>query len=143
MKRVLAVAIAVSAVAACSQNKLGTLDMGAACVRSTQCVAGLACVGGHCSNDIGSLAEAGTVPIISEGGVADAAVVDVDAGGVDVDAGPPPPPMDAGPPPPPMDAGAPPPPMDAGGPPPMPDAGPPPMPDAGPPPMPDAGDDAG
>jgi hypothetical protein len=112
-------------------REVGFANEGEGCVRSTECMAGLACVAGRCSADLSGL-EGGTLPPrpVDAGPTPDA--------GPGVDAGPG---MDAG-----MDAGAPPPdagPRDSGppdsGPPPMPDSGPPPMPDGGPPPTPDAG----
>jgi hypothetical protein len=49
---------------------------GATCKRSTQCVAGLACVRGKCSKDLGPIADENTVPDLgggNEAGVAPAA----------------------------------------------------------------------
>jgi len=114
-------------------REVGFAGDGESCVRSTECMAGLACVAGRCSADLSGL-EGGTLPPrpVDAGPMPDAGP-GMDAG-PGVDAGPG---MDAGPPPP--DAG----PRDSGppdsGPPPMPDSGPPPMPDGGPPPTPDAG----
>ncbi|HEY8432656.1 MAG TPA: hypothetical protein VIL20_30000 [Sandaracinaceae bacterium] len=94
-------------------RETGYAAAGESCVRSVQCQAGLACVGGVCTTDLSGL-EGGVVPMPP----VDAAMM-IDAG------------MDAATPP---DAASPP----DSGPPPMPDSGPPPMPDSGPPP-----DDAG
>lgn len=111
------------AVLAGCTREVGFAGDGESCVRSTECMAGLACVGGRCSADLSGL-EGGTLPPRPmDAGPA------VDAGG-GMDAGPG---VDAGPG---MDAGPPPP---DSGPPPTPDSGPPPTPDSGPPPTPDAG----
>lgn len=100
-------------------REFGVAERGERCVRSTECVIGLACVADRCTDDLSGL-EGGTLP-----------PVPVDAGpepdaGPELDAGPG---VDAGPDAGPMDAGS----LDAG----RPDAG---RPDAGPP---DAGRDAG
>lgn len=98
------------------------LATGEACVRTSQCGAGLACVANVCSTDLGPLGENGMVPDAGAPPV-DAAAVD---GGLDAGAG-----IDAGPG---VDAGG----LDAGTDAGQPDAG---QPDAG---QPDAGQpDAG
>lgn len=115
----------------CSRE-VGAGGPGSPCVRAVQCMPGLACVNGMCSNDL-SLLEGGTVPVADAGMMLDAGAP-MDAG-PGVDGGPRPDggPRDGGPPR--VDGG--PPPVD-GGPPPV-DAGPPPV-DAGPPPV-DGGPD--
>lgn len=108
---------------ACSGSD-SNLGAGEACVRTSQCGDGLACVAGRCASDVGELGENGTVPdagadvdgevVVPDGGELDAgAPMDagrVDSGPVEMDAGPPdtdagPPDTDAGPPE--MDAGPP------------------------------------
>lgn len=54
------------ATAGCS-NLRTNQPSGAACVRSVECAAGLACVSGMCSSDLSSLAEAGTLPPLDLG----------------------------------------------------------------------------
>jgi hypothetical protein len=130
------VTVGVALLAGCSEAPT-RLAEGGACIRTSQCGPGLACVARRCSSDLGPLAEAGMVPVLDagpmdaeplDGDAVDAPPPDVDAGVVDAgprDAG-----RDAG-----MDAG--PPELDAG--PPELDAGPPEL-DAGPPEV-DAGAD--
>ncbi len=52
-------------------------NKGATCTRSAQCVAGLACVSGRCSDNLSSIAKQSDVPMLMS---ADAATGD-DAGG--------------------------------------------------------------
>lgn len=53
--------------AGCSELRTNQ-PAGAACVRSVECMAGLACVESMCSSDLSSLAEAGTLPPLDLGG---------------------------------------------------------------------------
>lgn len=133
--------LALLVLAGCARET-GFAGPGERCVRSTECMAGLACVAGQCSTDLSGIG-GGTLPPrpMDAGSPPDAGPM-MDAGAMDAgfDSGAPPVP-DSGPPPVP-DSG--PPPMPDSGPPPMPDAGPPdsgppPMPDSGPPPAPDGG----
>jgi hypothetical protein len=80
---------------------------GAACVRSAECEPGLACVANMCSNDLSSLAEAGTLPPLDLGSPVDGGVIvddlGVDSGSAPSDMGAAPDlgmtPVDMGPPP--------------------------------------------
>jgi hypothetical protein len=75
-------------IGACSLEQAGAGD---SCHRSTQCAAGLACVRGVCSRDLGPIADESTVPDLGgadasaadSGGDASAADSGADASAVD------------------------------------------------------------
>jgi hypothetical protein len=71
-----------AALAGLSGCKLDIAKAGAPCARSTQCVAGLACVKGKCSKDLSSIAAMNTVPMFSgSGGAQEAAGMSAGAAG--------------------------------------------------------------
>lgn len=72
--------LSLGAVASCSVEQG---EAGAACVRSTECAAGLVCIESVCSDDLSSIADPGEVPMLmpeaDEEPPVDAGTVNADA----------------------------------------------------------------
>jgi hypothetical protein len=79
-------ALTVAGMFGSSACALETSKSGQACLRSTQCAAGLACVSGKCSKDLSSIAAHNTVPMLGMAGTSGARAA-AGGGGAGISAG--------------------------------------------------------